>query len=206
MNKKIKNYIDVLFSDIPKTVQSIELKEELLSNMDASMSDFMAQGLSENQAYSKVISNLGDIDDLLNQLPKPDQKEIFVNTLEDKKKSSLYVALGIFFIFLAVGAFPLMDSIMGGELSILAFFILIAAGVSLFIYSAHFSDKVETFTEADKKEKDKDKTISSLIWSIATLIFFVCGFVFNNWNAWVVFPLTWIFTEIIETLINIFKR
>lgn len=65
MNKKIRDYVEVLFSDIPRSQKANELKEELLSNMTERFDDYISQGKSENQAYSLVISNLGDVDEML---------------------------------------------------------------------------------------------------------------------------------------------
>ena len=51
MNKKIDNYIDVLFSDIPRSKKASELKEELRANMNEHYDDCIAQGQTESQAY-----------------------------------------------------------------------------------------------------------------------------------------------------------
>lgn len=65
MNSKIENYVEGLFFDIPRSKKAIELKEELLSNMSERFEDYIQNGKTENQDYSLVISNLGDIDEML---------------------------------------------------------------------------------------------------------------------------------------------
>ncbi len=205
MNKKIKNYVDVLFSDIPKTVDSIELKEELLSNMNASMDDYLSDGLSENQAYSKVISNIGDIDELLAQLPKNGEKDSFISARKNKNLFYILISIGVFMILIGVGVFPLLESIAGEEIAIVNFFVLIGIGVALFIYAASLNEKTITFEESKEKEDDKYKAIKDLVWSITVLLFFVSGFLFNNWNAWVLFPIVGILMSMVETLIKIVR-
>lgn len=44
MNSKIKNYVEVLFSDIPRSNKARELKEELLSNMSERFEDYIQEG------------------------------------------------------------------------------------------------------------------------------------------------------------------
>ena len=50
MNQKIKNYVDVLFDDIPNSRKAIELKEEILSNLNEHFEAHIAEGKSKNQA------------------------------------------------------------------------------------------------------------------------------------------------------------
>ena len=73
MNSKIKNYVEVLFSDIPRSKKANELKEELLSNMSERFDDYIGDGKTENQAYSLVISSLGDIDEMLEDVMPNDE-------------------------------------------------------------------------------------------------------------------------------------
>ena len=47
MNERIKNYVDLLFSKIPASNKSIELKEEILTNMNDRMQDYLEEGKSE---------------------------------------------------------------------------------------------------------------------------------------------------------------
>ena len=68
MNSKIKNYVDVLFNDVPKTRKAVELKEEILADLNEHFEAHIAQGKSENQAYTEALADLGDIDELLSSL------------------------------------------------------------------------------------------------------------------------------------------
>ncbi len=204
MNKKIKNYVDVLFSDIPKTIQSIELKEELLSNMNASMEDYLSQGVSENQAYSNVIANLGDIDDLLNQLPKRDAKQEFIEKTDQDKKNILFMIAGIFMILLGTGSFVLIEESFDEGIAILVFFIFIGLGAGLLIYANQSKIKTVTFEEDKNKNKNKFKLAEDLSWAVATLTFFIAGFAFGQWGkAWIIFPLVGISISIVKTILQL---
>lgn len=64
----IETYILNIFSTLPKTDEIEKLKEELLANMEEKYEDLKELGKSENEAISIVISEFGDIDELLLQL------------------------------------------------------------------------------------------------------------------------------------------
>ena len=68
MNNKIKNYVDVLFSDTPKSRKTQELKMEFMSDLNEKYEAFIAEGMSENQAYSSTIAGVGDIDEMFQGL------------------------------------------------------------------------------------------------------------------------------------------
>ncbi len=200
MNKKIKNYVDVLFGDIAKSRRAIELKEELLSNMNASMDEYLRQGYSENQAYSQVMANLGDVDELLKEVTTYESKP---STSKEKKVYALIQAVAIMLIILSVGLFPLLEGTVGDLVAISVFFTLIGIGVGLLVYNNISKGDDKTFDE-DKESYKHENLISGLIMSVATLIFFIGGFVFNTWhNIWIVFIIGGILCEIVKTLMQI---
>ena len=59
MNTKIRNYVDVLFSDAPRSKKAQELKQEILASLNEHFEEYIAQGKSENQAYSQAVADLG---------------------------------------------------------------------------------------------------------------------------------------------------
>ena len=46
MNTKIKNYVDVLFNDVPTTRKAQELKEEILADLNEHYASHIAEGKS----------------------------------------------------------------------------------------------------------------------------------------------------------------
>lgn len=48
MNEKIYNYVNVLFTDIPRSKKTEDLKEEILSNMSERFEDYIQKGKTEN--------------------------------------------------------------------------------------------------------------------------------------------------------------
>ena len=98
MNGKIKNYVDVLFNDIPQTRKAAELKEEILSNLNEHFEAHIAEGKSENQAYTEALGDLGDVDELLESLAPERELKPKIDDYRKKaaKNKSIAVMLYIF--------------------------------------------------------------------------------------------------------------
>jgi hypothetical protein len=65
MDDKIRNYIEELFKEAPCTKANINLKEEMISNLQEKYTDLIENGSTKELAYNAVISNIGDISPLL---------------------------------------------------------------------------------------------------------------------------------------------
>lgn len=108
----IKSYLENVFSALPKTTELLDIKYELENNMLDKYHELKQEGKSENEAVGIVISEFGNIDELLEEMniPVTAPTNIFRTiSLEDaktyiklKKKSSLYVSLGVALILLSV--------------------------------------------------------------------------------------------------------
>lgn len=64
----ISNYLDTMFKTLPQNTEILRLKEELLLNMEEKYQELKAQGCTENEAVGKVISEFGNIDELLKEM------------------------------------------------------------------------------------------------------------------------------------------
>ncbi len=216
MNKKIKNYIEVLFSDIPKSKKALELKEEMLSNMNERFTDYINNGKSENQAYSLVISNLGDIDEMLKEVMPTEEfskKADFYRTRNAKWRA---VSIMIYILSPAVlmGSDILFNS---GELGLLVMFLLIAiaTGIQVFIsystppeFNSKNNDDDDFNYSVLKNPEDKSllKMYSSILWSIATLVYFIISFTTMHWHiTWLVFVVAGILDSILKTTYALLK-
>lgn len=108
----IKSYLENVFSALPKTTELLDIKYELENNMLDKYHELKQEGKSENEAIGIVISEFGNIDELLEEMnisvtaPTNTFRTI---SLEDtqtyiklKKKSSLYISLGVALILFSV--------------------------------------------------------------------------------------------------------
>ena len=150
----IKSYLDNMFANMPKTPALIKLKEDLLSSMEDKYNEMKYHGKSENEAIGIVISEFGNIDELIREMnievPSPMQPTVPVITKEeaermihDKKFFGNLIALGVFLCITAPAIFVLGTTLTGfqiGEdraatLFLFPLFLMIAIAVGLFIFS-----------------------------------------------------------------------
>ncbi|MDD2968889.1 MAG: permease prefix domain 1-containing protein [Lachnospiraceae bacterium] len=150
----IKSYLDNMFANMPKTPALIKLKEDLLSSMEDKYNEMKYHGKSENEAIGIVISEFGNIDELIRELnievPSSMQpvlpvikKEETERIIHDKKFFGNLIALGVFLCITAPAVFVLGTSVMSiqmGEdsaatLFLFPLFLMIAVAVGLFIFS-----------------------------------------------------------------------
>lgn len=161
----IKNYIENMFIHLPKTKEILKVKNELLSNLEEKYHELKLNGKTENEAVGIVISEFGNIDELLKELgvetkrinndcPLINDKEA-QDFLEAKSKTGIIVGIGVFLCILGgasiilinqliedgfiVGLPEEVDSIIG----LVPLFILVAIAVGLFIYSDTFTRKFQ---------------------------------------------------------------
>lgn len=68
MKERLRGYIDKLFEEAPKSEEAMEVKEELLANLLEHYNDLLENGKAEEEAYQSVISNIGDISEVIASL------------------------------------------------------------------------------------------------------------------------------------------
>lgn len=67
MEERLRTHMDYLFEGIPMDESTKELKEEIVLNLIDKYHDLLAQGKSEEAAFSLAIASIGDIRELLNE-------------------------------------------------------------------------------------------------------------------------------------------
>jgi hypothetical protein len=162
----IKNYLDNMFANLPKTTRIADLKANLLSNMEDKYNELKAQGKSENEAIGIVISEFGNIDELIEELginrkeeintqPQVTQEEVEAY-LNVKKTMGLQIGIGVFLCILGAAMFLLITKLLehgvfGGSFlednsgipGLIALFVLITIAVGIFIYSGMNFEKYQ---------------------------------------------------------------
>ena len=93
MSKKINSYVEVLFSDIPRSERANELKEELLANMSEHFEDHIKDGKTEEEAFNLVINSLGNIDEMLADIMP--NEEFIKQSNYFRKRNSKNIAIGV---------------------------------------------------------------------------------------------------------------
>ncbi len=155
----IRNYLETMFARLPITLEVQKAKNELWQMMEDKYTELIKDGKTENEAVGIVISEFGNLDELAEELGissfviQGNQKssEEFCNMklaevkdyLHDKTRSAYTVALGVFLCIISCCGYMLDISWnwRGGVFAICFMFLMIAAAVSLFLFSSFVMGK-----------------------------------------------------------------
>ena len=81
----IKNYLDKMFEKLPRTQEIEKLKEDLFNNMEDKYNELILEGKSENEAIGIVISEFGNIDELVKELNINIEKEVETKLISEEE-------------------------------------------------------------------------------------------------------------------------
>lgn len=204
MNKKIKNYVDVLFSDIPRTHRASELKEEILSNMSERFEDCLAQGKSENEAYTETLAGLGDVDILLAELqPQIELKrEADFYRIRRARITAISVAMYILGAAILIGCAWVAeinphiaeDNIMLLGVIILLLIVAVATGMIVYV-NLIIPNELKPYLNTEEDNDDFGRTplgrvfsmLSSLMWLFITAVYLGISFYTMRWDmTWII--------------------
>ncbi|MDF2589458.1 MAG: hypothetical protein K0S41_3299 [Anaerocolumna sp.] len=153
----IKVYVENMFTNFPVTSKIIELKDNILSNMEDKYNELKSEGKSETEAVGIVISEFGNIDELMKEygissdvspinIPKVTQIETDLY-LSAKKTSGLLIGIGVFLCICAAASSIFFSRITSDGLlgnltpdledlfTIVPLLILVAMAVGIFLIS-----------------------------------------------------------------------
>ena len=125
MMETINNYLEGMFKNLPETEEIKKIKRDLYFNMEDKYNELKNEGKSENEAIGIVISEFGNIDELLeemginnntttknkdNNLKNLTYSEI-KNYITLKFQTSKLVSIGVMIIMFAVSLFIAISSL-----------------------------------------------------------------------------------------------
>jgi len=85
MNEKLSAYLDAAFARYKKQGNIVEIKEEILANLQDKYAALKEQGKSDEEAYQETIDSLGDIDEFIAEQGKAEAKSSGLNHMIFKK-------------------------------------------------------------------------------------------------------------------------
>ena len=215
MNERIRKEVNTLFQNAPNTKRANDLKDEIISNAEDKYEDLIKQGTNEEEALQIVIKEIGNVDELIEELNK--NNPIHTQYVEEaRKKTGLIVSICVGLYILSVIACVVLDEL-GLPDFITASSFLSIAGVSTCVLIYHFMTKpkytkyddtiVEEFKEwKGKKDKNKEikKTIDSIIWTLTVIIYLVVSFTFGIWYiSWIIFLIASLIENIIKLIFKL---
>lgn len=207
MNAKdnIAKRLDELFADAPHSKAAWELQEELLANCMERYNDLTSQGMPPEQAERTVIENIGNIDELIAALPESDRTSENSYETERRQRSAVIVTIAVGLYILAGAiliASTLLADLFFGELVLVGFVIALLVCIvptCLLVYNAYrwpaYNKKEDTVVEEfkewsndSKKSKSLRAAVSSLIWTLILIAYFVVSFTTFAWHlTWIIF-------------------
>lgn len=160
----IISYLDNIFASLPRTEAVLKAKRELLAIMEEKYRVLKSEGKSENEAVGTVISEFGNIDEIVGELGirRPEHgKQLPLLKDEDvrgyiatNRKGGFLIGTGVFLCIMGVASLILFGGLAeegffgsgvgqdaGSVLGLITMFVLIAIGVGLFIYAGMQMDR-----------------------------------------------------------------
>lgn len=212
MNERIEAYVDDLFKQAPPKRRIADIKEELLSNMNAKYDDLLARGKSENDAFTDVVGGIGDINGLIDFVLHEDGEG---KAPSARKISHLLYAIAVALYILAVPVLIVLSSAGFEVLSVTMMFVLAAVATGLCVYASgldkqKYEKEDDSFVE-EYKEKismpDRQsrlrKAASSLLWTTALIAYFLISFLTQAWHVtWVVFLICAVVQQVLLAILN----
>ncbi len=215
MNEKIRKEVSTLFENAPNTKRANDLKDEIISNAEDKYEDLVKQGKKEDEALETVIKEIGNVDELVEELNK--NNPIHTEYREEaRKKTGLVVSICVGLYILAIISVIMLEEL-GLPDFITASGFLAIAGVSTCILIYHFMTKpkytkyedtmVEEFKEwKGKKDKNKEikKAIDSILWTLTVIIYLFISFTFGIWYiSWIIFLIASLIENIIKLMFKL---
>lgn len=154
----IKSYLDSIFMNLPKNKEMERLKNEMYYNMEERYHELKIEGKPENEAIGIVISEFGNVNELLEEMgidPEENKGDYTLIDVEEsrkfislKNKTSRLIGIGVGLILLGVSLLILISLLVDRNLilqtlpkntretiPVIILLLMVIPAVVLFIYS-----------------------------------------------------------------------
>lgn len=199
MNKRIENHVNALFANAPNENHVLDIKEELLANLNDKYDDLILSGKSEDEAFALVISGIGDIDNLLKDFSQSPQYQP-LEIAKNQQTRGIFISIGIALYVLSIAPVILLDRMGNSNIGIVLMFIICAVATGFVVfgnsiskikYSKTDNSFVEEYKEKVAIDNDRNKlkgAITSSMWSLIVVFYFAISFITHWWYiSWVIF-------------------
>lgn len=214
MNEEIRKYVNTLFEKASNTKRVNDLKDEIISNANEKYEDILKEGKTKEEAYQKVKEEIGNVEELIEELEKDSPiKQQYNETLRKNTAKVVSISVGLYILSL-IAVIVLEELQMPEFIAISSFFVLAGIPTCLLIY--HFMARpkynrqedtmVEEFKEwKGKNDKNKEikRAINSILWTLTIILYLLISFIFGIWYiSWIIF----LIASLIQNVINLIFR
>lgn len=183
MEEKLREYVNGLFASVPGSERAFSVKSETLGKLMLIYQSYIAEGKGENEAYALAVSSLGDVGIILDKARAIEIDE----PIEAKKRSGIFIAAAVALYILC----PIPVILLQNEVGVVLLLLFVAVATGLLIFNA-VTRKRSLLQAVDntfsKENNSVFKAVSSALWSLIVVIYFVLSFTTNAWHiTWVIF-------------------
>ncbi len=190
MKAQLTQYVNLLFAGVPNAE---DIKQEILQNTLDRYDDLLSQGKTPQAAYSLAISGIGDINEILSDIPAAEPGEAVVpqpETVVPMWKRVMKAAAICLYIICPIPLIVLAE--MGLDVFGLCGTLAIVAVATALICIAGMGGKPQKEKADEKREltpqQELRKAINSIIWAVGLCGYFVISFLTQAWHiTWVIF-------------------
>ncbi len=200
MEKKIREYIDSVFRDVPHSERADNIRSEILQNLLDKYADLLAEGRTPDEAYAIAISSGGDLSGIVSDLKgehvkynynyeKQFDKMYEKQYKREKKKCARFdsllwpvtVCVYLLYSFLIRGAWAYSWNVF-----------IVASALSSFY----------RFLTVKSNRKARRGALSSAVWTATVACYFLLSFLTGRWDiTWILFILAIAISNIAEILV-----
>lgn len=217
---KIQEYVETMFSGLPKTKRAIEMKLGILESMEEHYNQLLEEGKNPEEALGTVISRFGSIEEIRKELGVEgtfQENALPVLSPEEEKLKQEYhvfnrlypalVSLSVVLYIIGMAVQVSLDARVERLGNILFLLIVaIATGILVFTemrrhwFKQELKGKLDADAEEDEEENQDEKHVpSAAIYLGATVIFLLIGFFYHAWHpGWIVFVAAAFITEVLK--------
>lgn len=190
MNEKLNNYFDSLFEGAPNTPEVKDLRDEIYQNTLDKYNDLLSQGNSKDSAFTKAVSGIGDIEELIENVStkKNDNFTVYYTNyytdsdIENNRSfCNMTLTVSVVIFILSIIPTVIFDNGLGAAL----FLVIFAAAVGLMVYrnkmtidEKQFSltiDKLKKTKGEDytKEQFEKSRSTSAVLLAVSIALYIV---------------------------------
>ncbi len=195
--QRIQQYIEQLFSDASKDSRITEVKNEILLNTQDRYHDLIAEGKNEEEAYHVAISTVGDIQELLDSMEDQSSPPLLEHEKKKKAKGKGRIKCiqdeieHILWMLMLTLYFVISFATGAWYITWLIFLITPALNnIQRAIFDLCRGDKADPPFQMNSSVKKTYRSITSAMWILMTVLFFVVSFWCSAWYlTWTIFLL-----------------
>lgn len=201
MESRIKDYIESVFRDVPKSERAENIKGEILSNLIDKYRDLKESGKTDEEAYAMAISSGGDLSGIVSDLKGENVKYSYAYEKQfermyekqykrEKKKCKMFSSI---LWPLVVCVYLLYSFFVNGAWAYSWIIFIAAAAIDCF-YSA---------IAIKSNDRKRNSAVSGAVWTGITAVYFIVSFATLRWDiSWMVFIVGIPFSNLIRAIVN----